>query len=165
MPNQQMESMGDLKHHVGLPALAPVHALLTQLSDTNSWWELAFKTRKGGRQLIVHNKHLVQFAGAGQTGGPFKAHAMLISPTGQTRLPTPDFFTLLRAILLGLCDWLDGLETSLTAHLAPRDPAWQWPTSCPFIGLPVGYGPGPTPFLPDDFPLPLCAGSDELPWQ
>jgi hypothetical protein len=160
------DSMSSLRRQHARPILAPVAPLLRELMPPTptSWWALAFKRKQGARQLLVHNQHLIQFHGVGSVDGPFDAQANLVSPTGQTPLPTSDVFVLLRDILLDLCGWLDRLEIALRNHLAPRDAAYQWPPRCKLIMLPVGYPPGPTTLESDYFPLPMCDGSDPLPW-
>ena len=47
-PKQRIESMGDLKHPAVavLPALAPVNAILVELENAGSWWDLGFKPKK-----------------------------------------------------------------------------------------------------------------------
>jgi hypothetical protein len=165
------ESMGRLKDQYPAPALAPVAPLLQELTGSNpttsnpiAWWAQGFERREGVRQLLVHNHYLIQFGGVGPGDGSFAAQATLISPMEKIPLPSSDLFTLLRDILLSLCDWLDSLEVALKNHLAPKDPAYKWPGKCPLIMLPVGYPPGPTTLEADYFPLPMCAGSDQLPW-
>src|SRR5262249_46116306 len=64
-----------------------------------------------------------------------------------------------------LFDWLDRLQSALMAHLQPRDTAWKpFNPACPFFLLPVGWPPGFTRLDPAYFSLPLCEGSDPLPW-
>lgn len=163
-PNRRIESMGDLKHPtvVHLSALTPVKTLLLELDQAVSWWDLAFKPKKGARQLLIHNQHLVQFQGASLPGEPFKAQAFLISPF--SRSPFHDFFSLLRDILSGLFGWLDRLEIALTGHLCTRSSGWSPKPTCPVFFLPIGFPLGDTRFDADYFALPLCDGSDPLPW-
>lgn len=158
--------MGRLRGQLPTAALAPVTTLLRELTGPAPapWWALAFEQRQGVRKLLVHNQHLVQFQGAGAGDGNFEAQAMLISPMGQSPLPTRDFYTLLRDILVNLCNWLDRLEVALKDHLTLKDAAYKWPTRCSLIALPVGYPPGPTTLEADYLPLPMCDGSDPLPW-
>lgn len=164
--NKPIDSMGKLKDQRSRTELAPVAQLLAELDKPTSWWELGFKTKAGGRQLIVHNQHLVEFQAVGQKGGPFKASAHIISVWSNPTVPFTNFFALLRDILEGLCNWLDRLQDALMTHLRPRDPSWS-PMSllCPVMLLPVGWPSGVTVLDPVYFPLPLCDGSDELPWK
>jgi hypothetical protein len=161
-PAKPIDSMGGLKGCAAHPALVPLATLLAELDNVGSWWELAFKPKVGGRQLLIHNQHFVTFQASAAEGQPFQVHAFLMTPFAQTSLP--NFFAMLRGILAGLFDWLDRLEAALTAHLRARS-AWVPDARCWSFPLPVGYPPGTTQFHPDYFVLPLCDGSDPLPWQ
>src|SRR5262249_32500676 len=157
-----VDSMGLLKGASATPVLAPVKSLLNELDDPGSWWELAFKPKVGGRQLLIHNHYFVSFQGSATEGRPFEAHALLMTPFAQT--PIPHFFGLLRDIFAGLFDWLDRLESVMTTYLRTRSSTWSPAPRCPSFLLPVGYPEGTTTFHPDNFVLPLCNGSDPLPW-
>jgi hypothetical protein len=142
--------------------LSPVASLLAELDNkVGSWWNLAFKHKVGGRQLLIHNHHYVAFQGASTEGQPFEAQAFLMTPFAET--PLPHFIDLLRGIFASLFDWLERLEVALTAYLRTRS-AWVPEVRCPSITLPVGYPPGSTHFDPNYFVMPLCDGSDPLPW-
>jgi len=147
------------------PALAPVKALLDDLEVAGSWWELAFKKERGARQLLIHNQHLVSFQVSSAPGGPFEARAVVMSPFAQNTFAHRDFFGLLRDILSGLFAWLDRLEAALTTHLLTKSVDWEPIPTCPSLLLPVGYPEGITRYDRDYFPIPLCDGSDELPWS
>jgi hypothetical protein len=157
--------MGGLKTLATNPAppavLAPVTSLLAELDNAGSWWELAFKPRVGGRQLLIHNHYYVCFQGSAAEGQPYEAHAWLMTPFAQ--LPLSHFFDLLRGIFSSLFDWLDRLEAILTTHLRAKS-AWVPDARRPSFTLPVGHPPGTTHFHPNYFVLPLCNGSDPLPW-
>lgn len=95
---------------------------------------------------------------------PIRSNAILISPNRDgTDLPI-DFFGQLREILAGLFEWLDRLELALTYYLHTKSASWSPMLLCPFVLLPVGYPPGVTQYDADYFPIPLCDGSDALPW-
>lgn len=159
-----IDSMSGLKAAAADPTLAPVAALLTELDTTGSWWELAFKPKVGGRQLIVHNQHLVTMHGSSSLGCQFQAQAALSSPPAQTPV-TGDFLALLRAVFGGLFEWLDRLQAALTSQLLAKSSAWSPTSRCHTLFLPVGHPPGLTVYHPDYFPLPVCEGSDPLPWS
>jgi hypothetical protein len=118
----------------------------------------------GVRQLLVHNQHLVGFQVYSAPAGPFEAQAVLLSPFAQNTFACRDFFGLLRNIISGLFIWLDRLEAALTAHLRTKPASWSPMPTCPFFFLPVGYPAGVTRYDTDYFPIPLCDGSDPLPW-
>lgn len=162
-----IDSMGGLKHKDirSNPALYPVFSLLAELDDSNSWWEIGFKTGVGARQLLIHNQHVVTFQGSQSPGGPMEANAVLRAPFGQTPVAF-DFFVVLRELFTKLCDWLDRLEAALTAHLPIVPPPAWWPKGfCPRILLPLGCPMTGVQFSEQYFPLPLCDGSDALPWE
>lgn len=161
-PAKPIDGMGVLKGRVADAALAPVAALLAELDNDGSWWELAFKPKVGCRQLLIHNQHCITFQGAADAGQPFEAQAILMLPFGQTQIP--DFFGLLRRILANLFDWLDRLAVTLTALLSAKS-TWVPAPQCWFQLLPVGYPPGTTHLHPTYFVLPLCDGSDPLHWS
>jgi hypothetical protein len=167
-PGQRLESMGDLKHPavIGLPALAPVQSLLHQLDDSNSWWALAFKPHQGGRQLILHNHHLVKFQ-VSTSEEQVILWSLLQAPFSRPggTITCSNFLGLIHATLASLFEWLDQLEAALTAHLLTLDPSWSPPASCPFFLLPVGYPVGTTTYEQAYFPVPLCDDSDPLPWS
>jgi hypothetical protein len=164
-PKKPIDSMGSLKSYQTHADLAPVASLLAELDNPGSWWDLAFKPKAGGRQLLVHNQYLVQFQASSTSGGSFKASACVTSPWADNVVPFPDFFGLLRDILTKLFDWLDRLEIALMIYLKPKDPLWKpISTACPFFLLPVGWPPGVICLDPTYFPLPLCDGADLLPW-
>lgn len=164
-PKKRTESMGDLKHKaiMELPAIAPVHSLLAELENPGSWWELAFKPRQGARQLLIHNHYVVSFHGTQSPGGPMEVKANLISPY-QKHPIDGDFFRLLRDILTNLCDWLDRVENSLIIHLQTLDSSWKPMLTCPSVYLGSGVPITGICYHPMYFPLPLCDGSDPLPW-
>lgn len=164
--NPPVDSMGKLRGNDirDDPALAPVKTLLDVLDNAGSWWELGFKKRQGARQLLVHNQHLVEFQTSMAPGMPYKSQAFLIAPYWGNTGPAIDFFGLLRDILSALFDWLDRLELALTNHLRTKSTNWSPMLTCPSILLPVGYPPGVTRYHADYFPIPLCDGSDALPW-
>jgi hypothetical protein len=161
-PQKPIDSMGGLKGSATNAALAPVSSLLAELDNAGSWWELAFKPKVGGRQLLIHNQYFVTFQGTKSDGQPFEAQAFVMTPFAQT--PCPHFLSLLRAIFAGLFDWLDRLEVAMTTYLRTKSSTWSPQPGCPFFMLPVGYPPGTTTFHQDYFALPLCNGSDPLPW-
>ena len=147
------------------PALTPVKTLLDELDKAGSWWELGFKTKQGGRQLLIHNQHLVEFQVSAAADGPFQATAFLMPPFEPHQVRVQNFFDLLRSTLADLFDWLDRLEVVLMTELrAKSSDGWQEIPGCPRIPLPVGYPQGVTQYETDCFPIPLCAGSDPLPW-
>jgi hypothetical protein len=156
-------SMGELKGNrfMSDQASKPVATLIRELDNAASWWELAFKRKVGGRQLLIHNHHFVSFQGCLTPGSPAEVDAYLTTPFSKT--PLLHFFNLLHDILASLFDWLDRLEVALTAHLQATS-AWVPNPKCPRIPLPVGYPPGTTVLNPNYFVLPLCDGSDPLPW-
>ena len=147
------------------PALAPVKTLLDDLDQPGSWRELAFKQKQGARQLLVHNQHLVSFQVSSAPGRPREARAVVMSPFAQNILACSDFFGLLRDIMSDLFVWLDRLEAALTAHLRTKSADWEPIPTCPFFLLPVGYPEGVTRYDRNYFPIPLCDGSDDLPWS
>jgi hypothetical protein len=159
---REIDSMGLLKGTSAAPALAPVKALVDELGDVGSWWELAFAPRVGGRQLLIHNHYYVTFQGSATEGQPFEAHTFLMTPFARTALP--HFFDMLRSIFAGLFNWLDRLEAALTALLRAKCLTWAPNARCPSFTLPIGYPPGTTHFLAGYSVLPLCDGSDPLPW-
>jgi hypothetical protein len=165
LKNDRIESMGQLKHDeiATLPALSAVRGLLKELNDPESWWGLAFKPRHGARQLLIHNHYVVSFHGAQSPGEPMEAKANLISAY-QKHSIDGDFFNLLRAILASLCDWLDRLECALLGHLQTMSGAWTPMPHCPRIPLGLGFPLSGVTYHPLYFPLPLCDGSDPLPW-
>lgn len=159
-----LKSMGGLKNQavVGLPALAPVHSLLLALDNPGTWWELAFKPRKGARQLLIHNRYVITFHGTQSPGQPIEAKATLIS--AYVKHDGVDFFLLLREILLSLCDWLDQLEDALVKHLQTLNSTWEPRAQCPSISLTCGAPLYGVSYHPQYFPFPLCDGADPLPW-
>jgi hypothetical protein len=161
---KRIESMGNLKDDSirTNPLLASVKPLLDHLLTANSWWDLAFKTEVGARQLLIHNRYLITFQGTCSPGQPYEAQAVLHSPFGKSN-PT-DFFHQLRAIFADLFDWLDRLEAALITQLRGAHAGWSPTPHCPFLLLPVGGPQGPVVYEQAYFPLPLCDGSDPLPW-
>jgi hypothetical protein len=163
-----VDNMGTLKSK-GFrsdPALDSIKHLLDALGQADSWWELGFAKKKGARQLLIHNQHLVGFQASSAPGGgePFKVWATLKSPFAESTFVSGDFFSLLRNLLTDLFVWFDQLEIALTSHLLTRATGWSPMSWCPCFMLPVGYPMGVTRYEPDYFPLPLCDGSDPLPW-
>jgi hypothetical protein len=163
-PKQRTESMGDLKHPavISLPALAPINTLLSELNNSGSWWDFAFKPHVGARQLLIHNQHLITFGGVKSPGSDYEAYAMLPAPLGKSS--SFDFFAHMRSIFGSLCDWLDRLEVALTTHMQVTHPTWSPPPQCPLLWLPVGGPQRPVVYQATYFPLPTCDGSDPLPW-
>lgn len=163
-PKQRTESMGDLKHSavIGLPALAPINPLLSELNNPGSWWDFAFKPHAGARQLLIHNQHVITFQGEKSPSTECEARAILHSPMGKSK--PIDFFAHMRSIFGSLCDWLDRLEAALTKHMHAAQPAWSPPPQCPSLLLPVGGPQGPVVYHAAYFPWPTCDGSDPLPW-
>jgi hypothetical protein len=164
--SKDADSMGKLRRDSlrNEPALAPVKPLLLEMDQPNSWWGLAFVQQTGARQLIVHNQHLVKFQTSGSNEQGY-LWSLLQSPFSQTNTRCSDFLGLIRATLTSLFDWLDRLEAVLTAHLRTLDSSWSPPAFCHFIPLPVGYPVGTTTYDEAYFPVPLCDGSDPLPWN
>jgi hypothetical protein len=160
-----IESMGDLKASDirSKSHLAPVTSLLAELDGAGSWWERAFKTKAGARQLLIHNQHLVSFECEQSPGQPYETRALLISPFPATSMQS-DYFRELREIFAGLFDWLDRLEAALIEHLRGTLVGWSPMRRSSSFNLPVGYPEGPTVYDSTYFPLPLCDGSDALPW-
>jgi hypothetical protein len=158
-----IDSMGKLRRQEvrNAPAFAPVKSLLDETHTPGSWWDLGFAPGKG-RQLMVHNHHLVNFELSSPPGGPMEVRAVVTSPSAQNSYACHDFFGLLRAILSGLFGWLDRLEAALVSHLQQQAVGWSPPAMFQFL-LPVGYPPGITRYDPRYFPIPVCDDSDELP--
>ncbi len=145
-------------------SLVVVKPLLDDLDRPGSWWELAFQKGKGARQLLVHNQHLVGFQLSSSPGGPLEATAVVKSPFSQKTFACVDFFGLLNQVLCDLFDWLDRLEATLASYLSNKNNGWSPRKTCWSFLLPIGYPLGNTRFDPAYFPLPLCDGSDPLPW-
>jgi hypothetical protein len=165
-PKRPIDSMGGLKRKDirSTPALAPVSSLLSELDDSDSWWKLGFKAGVGARQLLIHNQHVVAFQGSQSPGCPMEANAFLLAPFAQKPV-AGDFFVVLRELFAKLCDWLDRLEAALTSHLPIISPP-GWPKGlCPRILLPLGHPMTGVQLSEAYFPLPLCDGSDALPWE
>ncbi len=154
----------DPKHRDDL-ALAPIKSLLDELDQPGCWWELGFKQKQGARQLLVHNQHVVAFQlSSAPSHESFEVRAVLMSPFAQNTFACSDFFGLLRDLLSSLFDWLDRLEIALTSHLRAQSASWSPMPTCPGFPLPIGYPAGVTRYDADYFPIPLCNGSDSLPW-
>jgi hypothetical protein len=164
VPSSSVDSMNNLYMKRNHSALAPVKMLLDEFDIAGSWWKLGFQRGQGARQQLVHNQHLVQFQAYMMPGMPYQSQAFLIAPYGANTGPAIDFFGLLRDILSALFNWLDRLELALTNHLRTKSANWSPMLNCPCILLPVGYPPGATQYDADYFPIPLCDGSDALPW-
>ncbi len=164
---EPIDNMGKLRSSKNRtdPALTPVKSLLDELDKAGSWWELAFKKEQGARQLLVHNQHLVGFQVSSALGAPFEARAVLLSPFAQNWFACSDFFELLRDIMSGLFVWLDRLEAALVSHLQMKVAGWSPMPTCPCFLLPVGYPEGVTRYVLEYFPIPVCDGSDNLPWS
>lgn len=88
-----------------------------------------------------------------------------MSPFAQQTFATEDFFGLLRDILSGLFQWLDRPELALVSVLQSKDGDWAPSAPVPFYYLPVGYPDGTTRYEREYFPIPVCDGSDALPWS
>ncbi len=166
-PSRAIDSMGKLRSpkYRSEPAFASIKPLLAETDTAGSWWELGFKTGKGGRQLMIHNQHLVGFQLSSPPNGPMEVRSVVMSPFAQNTFACRDFFGLLRGILSGLFGWLDRLEHALVSHLQTKQVGWCPRPACPCFLLPVGYPEGTTRYDRDYFPIPLCDGSDELPWS
>lgn len=162
-----IDSMGKLRrlHLRGCEGLAPVADLLDETSTPTSWWDLGFATTTGARQLVVHNQHSVGFQLSSAPNGPMEVRSLVMSLHADRSVPCPDFFGLLRDVLLGFYGWLDRLEATLSAHLQVAAPRWMPRPGCASFPLPVGYPLGTTRYEREYFPLPLCDGSDPLPWS
>lgn len=161
-----VDSMGKLRRSElrTEAAFQPVRSLLDETDVAGSWWKLGFATGKGARQLVIHNQHLVEFQISRAPGSPTKARMLILSPFAEERFPCTDYFKLLRTVLTGLFAWFDRLESDLVAHLKVVDPTWEPMTFCPSFLLPVGLSPGTTRYSSEYFPIPLCEGSEQLPW-
>lgn len=166
-PSKAIDSMGKLRRPESRdePAFAPVKPLLAETDTPGSWWDLGFTTGTGARQLMIHNQHLVGFQLSSVPGGPMEVRSVVMSPFAQNTFACGDFFGLLRDILTGLFGWLDRLEGALVSHLQAKAVGWSPRPTCPCFLLPVGYPVGTTRYDRDYFPIPLCDGSDELPWS
>lgn len=162
-----IDSMGKLlrKKTRDEPAFAPLKPLFAETDALRSWWNLGFTTGTGARQLLIHNQHLVGFQLSSAPGGPLEIRSVVMSPFALNTFACADFFGLLRDILSGLFAWLDRLELVLTSELQNRAPGWSPRPTCPFFLLPVGYPSGTTRYDREYFPVPLCDGSDDLPWS
>ena len=158
------DSMGGLKHawlQDHAVQLTPVGSLLAELEQPGSWWHELFKPKAGMRQLVVHNQHLVEFQVSTLPDQEPTVEGFLQSPYGATGIKWQDFMAVIRRALLGLCEWLDRLEQTLRAHLvAGGDGRQLWGFT-----FPIGYAMGTTLLDPRYFLLPLCDGSDPLPWS
>ena len=165
-PDRAVDSFGKLRWSELRPELAfqPVRVLLDQTDAVGSWWDLGFKRGSGARQLVIHNQHLVDFQLSSAPGGPMEVQAVISSPLAEVPFPCSDFFGLFRNILGGLFGWLDSAETALISHLKVIEPAWQPMRFCPCFALPVGYPLGTTHYSKEYFLVPICEGSEELPW-
>ncbi|MFZ5930240.1 MAG: hypothetical protein ACOY15_03375 [Pseudomonadota bacterium] len=161
-----IDNMGKLRNpnHRNDKALAPFKSLLDDLDLPGSWWDLAFKKAKGARQLLVHNHYFVNFQLSGAPDAPLKAQASLLSPFAENVVASGDFFGLLRDLLSSLFDWLDRLEIILTSYLCKKYPGWSPTLSCYNLSLPIGYPLELVRYEMEYFPIPLCEGSDALPW-
>ncbi len=164
----KIESMGDLKTKcTHLPAAqVSITQTLGKLDDQDSWWNLAFKPRQGGRQLIIHNHGTLHFQAsrnADESDWKIRAHLHRIN----SGVPALDFFSLLAKVFANLCEWLDELEQQfLVSFPGWDDSAWYPPGLCPAFRLPVGLSREPVCLLPDYFVLPYCDDNIEpLPWN
>lgn len=166
-PSKVIDSMGKLRRQESRDelAFAPVRPLLAETDTAGSWWDLGFTTGTGARQMMVHNQHLVDFQLSSAPGGPMEVRSVVMSPFAQNTFACRDFFGLLRDILSGLFGWLDRLEAALLSHLQTKGGGWSFPATCPFFFLPVGHPEGTTRYDRHYFPIPVCDGSDELPWS
>ncbi len=166
-PSKAIDSMGKLRHVKSRdePAFAPVKALLVETDAPGSWWKLGFTTGTGARQLMVHNQHLVGFQLSSAPGRPWEVRSVVMSPFAQNTFACCDFFGLLRDIVSGLFGWLDRLEAAMVAHVQTKAVGWSPHAWCPSFTLPVGHPVGITRYDRHYFPIPVCDGSDELPWS
>lgn len=166
-PSRAIDSMGKLRRLESRdePAFAPIKPMLAETDTPGSWWDLGFTTGTGARQLMIHNQHLVGFQLSSALNGSMEVRSVVMSPFAQHTFACGDFFGLLRDILSGLFGWLDRLESALVSHLQAKGVGWLPGPTCPCFLLPVGYPAGTTWYDRDYFPIPLCDGSDELPWS
>lgn len=146
------------------PLLAPLHPLFAELDRDHSWWNLGFRRGSGARQLLMHNHHQIEFQiNSGPSGEP-TVKAYICSPysaSGGSNFV--DFFDITKQLLADLFSWLDRLEILLASILESK--YGQAPEIAPsLILLPVGYELGKHVLYPEYFPVPLCDGSDPLPW-
>jgi hypothetical protein len=165
--NRTIDSMGKLRRPESRhePAFALIKPLLDETDTPGSWWDLGFTTGTGARQLMIHNQHLVGFQLSSAPNGPMEIRSVVMSPFAQKTFACSDFFGLLRDILSGLFGWLDRLEAALVSRLQAKAVGWLPDPTCPYFLLPVGHPEGTTRYDREYFPIPLCDGSDELPWS
>lgn len=146
------------------PLLIPLRPLFAELDRDDSWWSLGFRRGSGTRQLLMHNHHQIEFQIVSEPNHEPTIRAYICSPYSEPDGSTfIDFFDVTRRILSDLFCWFDRLETSLTLILESKcgRPLEEKPS---FILLPVGYEFGEHTLTPDYLPVPLCDGSDPLPW-
>jgi len=166
-PGRVVDSFGKLRR-IELrseAAFQPIKSLLDATDATGSWWYLGFATGSGARQLVVHNRHLVDFQLSRLPGGPMEALAVILSPHAVEPFPCNDYFGLLRQALTGLFVWLDDAEQSLIVHLQAVNPLWRPMQLCPSFLFPIGLPSGTTRYSKEYFPVPTCDGSEDLPWS
>ena len=140
--------------------------LFQQLDSEDSWWSLGFRFGEGSRQRIVHYTDWTAVApkavpiplpdedGPGPIPPPPAAALYITRPAEDSSI---DFEDRLRAILFGLCEWLDALENRLVEHWPPDDlePRAPWLSkAAPLFNLPVAGGRNLSE--EDDFYLPDC---------
>lgn len=161
------DSMGGIKHawlQNQANELAPVGGLLTELEQPGSWWSDLFKTKAGMRQLVVHNQHLVNFHLSTLPGQEPLVKGFLQGPRGVTDgVLSQDFLAVLKEALLGLFDWLDKIEQTLRLHIG--ESASVVGENASEFAFPIGVPMGTTMLHPCYFLLPMCDGSDPLPWS
>lgn len=146
------------------PFLAPLRPLFAELDRDDSWWGLGFRRGSGMRQLLMHNHHQIEFQISSGPGSEPTVRAYIVSPHSASHGSIHvDFFDVTRRLLSDLFCWLDRLETSLVSILESKR-GQHLETEPSFILLPVGYEFGEYILSPEYLPVPLCEGSDPLPW-
>ena len=166
-PERAVDSFGKLRRSKlrSEAAFQPIKRLLDATDAAGSWWGLGFATGSGARQLVIHNQHLVGFQLTSAPGGPMEATALISSPHAKEPFPCKDYFGLLRCVLGELFAWLDEAERVVVLHMKAVDRSWHPMLFCPGFGLPIGYPLGTTYYSREYFPVPVCDGSEALPWS
>lgn len=149
-----------LKH----PLLAPLHSLFAELAQDDSWWNLGFRRGSGARQLLMHKHHQIEFQISSEPSREPIVKAYICSQySASDGSNFVDFFEVTHQLLTKLFSWLDRLEILLASILESK--YGQAPETAPsLILLPTGYELGKHTLYPEYFPVPLCDGSDPLPW-
>lgn len=149
-----------LKH----PLLAHLQPLFAELAQDNSWWNLGFRRGSGARQLLMHKHHQIEFQISSESSREPIVKAYICSQySASDGSNFVDFFAVTQRLLTKLFSWLDRLEISLASILESK--YGRAPETAPsIILLPPGYELGELTLYPEYFPIPLCEGSDPLPW-